>query len=384
MSQEQKQTALGIVAKTGLTVLILALIIGGLVGLYASNIFTMVAAGAAMGGPPPVSVATTDVSEMEWPVESTAIGSISALKGVILSVESPGIISELSFKSGKPVEAGTQLIQLDDRSERAELEAAQAAEELAELSVDRSRQLLERKTISQAEFDAADAEYKQAVAQVANIEAMIEKKKLMAPFDGLLGIRRVNVGQYLNPGDEVVSLVSMDPINVTFFMPQKALGYLKKGLEVQVSSDAFSGEVITGELAAMEARVDQSTRMIEVQAKLPNPDGVLRVGMFVSVKIDLAPPRRVMAVPASSVLYASFGNSIYTVTPSEDGETYAANQKFVKLGERRGDFVEVLEGLEANERVVTDGAFKLYPGANVILQDERAPVAELEPTPKDS
>ncbi|MGB0259107.1 MAG: efflux RND transporter periplasmic adaptor subunit, partial [Coraliomargarita sp.] len=295
MSQEQKQTALGIVAKTGLTVLILALIIGGLVGLYASNIFTMVAAGAAMGGPPPVSVATTDVSEMEWPVESTAIGSISALKGVILSVESPGIISELSFKSGKPVEAGTQLIQLDDRSERAELEAAQAAEELAELSVDRSRQLLERKTISQAEFDAADAEYKQAVAQVANIEAMIEKKKLMAPFDGLLGIRRVNVGQYLNPGDEVVSLVSMDPINVTFFMPQKALGYLKKGLEVQISSDAFSGEVITGELAAMEARVDQSTRMIEVQAKLPNPDGVLRVGMFVSVKIDLAPPRRVMA-----------------------------------------------------------------------------------------
>ncbi|MGB0413873.1 MAG: efflux RND transporter periplasmic adaptor subunit [Coraliomargarita sp.] len=384
MSQEQKQTALGIVAKTGLTVLILALIIGGLVGLYASNIFTMVAAGAAMGGPPPVSVATTDVSEMEWPVESTAIGSISALKGVILSVESPGIISELSFKSGKPVEAGTQLIQLDDRSERAELEAAQAAEELAKLSVDRSRQLLERKTISQAEFDAADAEYKQAVAQVANIEAMIEKKKLMAPFDGLLGIRRVNVGQYLNPGDEVVSLVSMDPINVTFFMPQKALGYLKKGLEVQISSDAFSGEVTTGELAAMEARVDQSTRMIEVQAKLPNPDGVLRVGMFVNVKIDLAPPRRVMAVPASSVLYASFGNSIYTVTPSEDGETYAANQKFVKLGERRGDFVEVLEGLEANERVVTDGAFKLYPGANVILQDERAPVAELEPTPKDS
>lgn len=383
MSQEQKQTALGIVVKTGLTILILLVIIGALVGLYASNIFTMIAAGAEQG-PPPVSVATTEVSEMEWPVEASAIGSISALKGVTLSVESPGIISELSFKSGKPVKAGTQLIQLDDRSERAELEAAKAAEELAKLSVDRSRQLLERKTISQAEFDAADAEYKQAVAQVANIEAVIEKKKLVAPFDGLLGLRRVNVGQYLNSGDGVVSLVSMDPINVTFFMPQRALSYLEKDLDVEVTSDAFPGEVIAGQLDALEAQLDESTRMIEVQAKLPNPDGVLRVGMFVNVRINEAPPRKVRAVPASSVLYASYGNSIYTVTATEDGAGYAASQKFVKLGERRGDFVEVLEGLEADERVVTDGAFKLYPGATVLLEDDRAPTAQLEPTPEDS
>lgn len=383
MSQEQKQTASGVVAKTALTIFILIVIVGAIGGFFYTNIASMMAAGAEQG-PPPVSVATTDVSEMEWPVESTAIGSISALKGVILSVESPGIISELSFRSGKPVEAGTQLIQLDDRSEQAELEAAKAAEGLAKLSLDRSRQLLERKTISQAEFDAADAEYKQAVAQVANVEAVIEKKKLVAPFDGLLGIRRVNVGQYLNPGDEVVSLVSQDPINVTFFMPQKSLSYLEKGLEVEVTSDTFPDQAITGQLAALEAQVDASTRMIEVQAKLPNPDGHLRVGMFVNVRIDKAPPRAVRAVPASSVLYASYGNSIYTVTPAEGGSGYAASQKFVKLGERRGDFVEVLEGLEANDRVVTDGAFKLYPGATVVLQDERAPVAQLEPTPEDS
>ena len=252
------------------------------------------------------------------------------------------------------------------------------------MSVERARRLLERQTISQAEYDAADAEYKQALAQVANVEALIEKKKLFAPFDGLLGIRRVNVGQYLNPGDEVVSLVSQDPINVTFFMPQKALTFLQKGLDVEVRSDAFPGEVMTGKLAAMEARVDSATRMIEVQAMLPNPDGVLRVGMYVKVRIDEAPPRRVLAVPASAVLYASYGNSIYTVAAAEDGSAYSASQKFVKLGERRGDFVEVLEGLEVTERVVTDGAFKLYPGATVMLQDERAPVAQLEPTPEDS
>jgi membrane fusion protein (multidrug efflux system) len=373
----------GFVAKTLLTLIVILVIVGTLVGLFVSNIQTMIAAGE-LQGPPRASVATADVSEMQWPVEATAIGSISALKGVILSVESPGIITDLSFKSGQPVQQGTQLMQLDDRSEQAELESARAAADLTKLSVDRSRQLLERKTISQAEFDVADAEYKQAVARVANVEAMIEKKQVVAPFDGLLGIRRVNVGQYLNPGDTVVSLVSMDPINVTFFMPQKALAYLQKGLPVEVTSDAFEGQVIAGKVGALEAQVDQATRMIEVQAMLPNPDGILRVGMFVNVRVEREKPRAVRAVPASAVLYASFGNSIYVVNPAKEGEGMVATQKFVRLGERRGDYVEVIDGLDAADRIVTDGAFKLYPGAPVILQDDRAPVPQLAPTPADA
>lgn len=372
-----------IVLKTVITLGILLGIVLVLGGFYALNIKSMIDSGSGMG-PRPVAVASANVETMQWPVETAAIGSVSPLRGVILSVESPGIITELSFKSGRLIKAGDPLIQLDDSSERAELAAAEATAELAKLSLDRSRQLLERNTISQAEFDAADAEYKQAIAQVNNIHAIIDKKRLVAPFDGLLGIRRVNIGQYLNPGDEVVSLVSVDPINVTFFMPQKALSYLEQGLEVTVTSDAFPGETMTGKLAALEARVDAATRMIEVQAKMPNPDGILRVGMFVNVRLDQAPPRPVKAVPASSVLYASYGNSIYTVGQAEEGEGMIAHQKFVKLGERRGDFVEVVDGLERGERIVTDGSFKLYPGAPVMLQDDRAPEPKLDPTPQDS
>ena len=380
MSQQNlKQIAL----KTFVMLGILIAIVVVLGGLFATNIKSMSDSGKD-AGPRLVAVASAVVEEMEWPVETTAIGSISPLRGVILSMESPGIITDLSFRSGSLIKKGEQLLQMDDSSELAELAATEATAELAKLSLERSRQLLERNTISQAEFDAADAEYKQAVAQVKNIQSIIDKKRLVAPFDGLLGIRRVNIGQYLNPGDEVVSLVAVDPINVTFFMPQKALSYLDKGLAVHVTSDAFPGETITGKLAALEARVDEATRMIEVQAKMPNPDGVLRVGMFVNVRLDQAPPRAVQAVPASSVLYASYGNSIYSIVKAEEGEGLVANQKFVKLGERRGDFVEVLDGLELGERIVTDGAFKLYPGASVMLQDDRAPEPQLDPTPKDS
>lgn len=369
--------------KTLLTVLLLAAIVGMIGGLFYTNIRRMKLAGSHTE-PPPIAVASCGIETMEWPVEARAIGSVSALNGVMLSLESAGLITELSFKSGAMVRKGDTLIRLDDSSEVAELAAAQANAELARLSLERSRQLLDRKTISQAEFDAANTAYKQAVAQLKKITAIINKKKLIAPFDGLLGIRRVNLGQYLNPGDPVVSLIAVDPINVTFFMPQKALSYLQQGLDVTIRSDAFLGIEMIGKLAALDARVDEATRMIEAQALMPNPDGVLRVGMFVNVTIDQAPPRDVLAVPASSVLYASYGNSIYTITSAESGGGFVVNQKFVKLGERRGDFIEVLEGLEPGERIVTDGAFKLYPGASVNLQDERAPRAELAPIPKDS
>jgi membrane fusion protein (multidrug efflux system) len=378
-----KNKVISFTQKSLVTVAILAAIVGVLVYFFKTNIEAMGEAGKMMG-PPPVAVATADVSEMEWPVESAAIGTITPVQGVTLSVEVPGTITELSFESGQPVQQGDVLAKLDSRSERAQLSAAEAASNLAKLSLDRSKQLLERKTISQAEFDAADAEYKQALANVQNIKSAIDKKEIVAPFDGRLGIRRINLGQYLNAGEAVVSLQSIDPIYVSFYLPQKELAYLKVGLPVQTTSDAFPGQQIIGEISALAAEVDASSRMIEVQATLPNPDGLLAAGMFVNVRIEQADPRPLQAVPASSVLYASYGNSIYTVIPVEGGQGYTASQKFVKLGERRGDFVEVIEGLELNERVVTDGAFKLYPGASLILQDERAPVAQLNPVPTDS
>jgi membrane fusion protein (multidrug efflux system) len=371
------------VLKTVITVVILAVVIGSLIGLKAIQVGEIMAAIPNLQ-PPPASVSTTRVRSMEWSVESSAIGTITPVQGVMLSVESAGIITELAFESGQFVSQGDLLLKLDTRSEAAQLAAANAAADLAKISLDRSQQLLGRKTISQAEFDAADAGYKQAIANVANIEAAIEKKRVIAPFDGRLGIRRVNLGEYLTPGAEVVSLQSTDPIYTNFYLPQRDLAYLKVGLEVAIDTDAFPGLVKTGKISAIAAEVDGVTRMVEVQATLPNPDGQLAAGMFVNVRIARDAPRQVSAVPASAVIYASFGNSIYVVEPDESGEGFIATQKFVRLGERRGDFVEVLEGLELGDRVVSAGGLKLMSGAPVIIHDGTEPEAQLQPTPADA
>jgi membrane fusion protein (multidrug efflux system) len=371
------------VIKMLITVVILAVVIGALVGLKAIQIGEIMAAIPNLQ-PPPASVSTTTVRSMDWPVESTAIGTIEPVQGVMLSVESAGVVTELAFESGQTVATGDLLLKLDTRSEVAQIAAAQAAADLAKISLDRSRQLLGRKTISQAEFDAADAEYKQAVANVANLEAVIEKKRIVAPFAGRLGIRRVNLGEYLTPGAEVVSLQSTDPIYANFFLPQRDLAYLKVGLEVEIIVDAFPGNVKTGKISAIAAEVDTATRMIEVQATLPNPQGELAAGMFVNVRIARAAPRQVHAVPASSVIYASFGNSIYVVEPAEAGEGFIATQKFVRLGERRGDFIEVIEGLDLGDRVVSAGGLKLMSGAPVTINDGTEPEAQLDPTPDDA
>ena len=329
-------------------------------------------------------MATAEVSQMKWPVESSAIGTITPVQGVTLSFGSSGTVATLAFSSGQVVVQGDVLATLDASSERARLAAAEAAFDLAKLRFERSERLLSKKTISQAEYDGTEAEYRQAAANVRSLEADISKKQVVAPFDGRLGIRRINLGQYLNAGDSVVSLQSIDPVHVTFHLPQKDVSYLKVGLPVVTSSDAFPGQKWTGEVFAINSELDPQTRMIEIQALLPNAAGRLSIGMFVNVRMERSRPREIHAVPASSVVYASYGNSIYTVMPSEESESYIARQRFVKLGERRGDFVEVLEGLDPNERVVTGGAFKLYPGAAVVMNDDQAPAFELNPNPKDS
>lgn len=378
-----KNKILSFFVKTFVTLLILGVVLGALVGLKAIQIGEIMEAVPNMQ-PPPASVGTTTVSSMEWPVESSAIGTITPVQGVTLSVESAGLVTELKFESGQRVQKGDLLLTLDTQSELAQLAAAEAAANLANISLERSKQLLARKTISQAEFDAADAEYKQAMANVANIKAVIDKKRIVAPFDGRLGIRRVNLGEYLNPGVEVVSLQSTDPIYVSFHMPQRDMAYLAEGLEVEARSDAFPEQVVLGKITAMAAEVNNATRMIEVQATLPNPKGQLAPGMYVNVQIARSQPRQVQAVPTSSVLYASYGNSIYVVESAEEGAGHIATQKFVQLGERRGDYIEVLDGLDLGDRVVSAGAFKLMPGAPVTPNDGREPVATLDPNPDDA
>ncbi|ADE53184.1 efflux RND transporter periplasmic adaptor subunit [Coraliomargarita akajimensis] len=378
-----KNKFVSILLKSVVTLVILAVIVGAIVGLKAVQIGEIMAAVPTMQ-PPPASVATANPQRMDWPVESKAVGTVTPVQGVTLSVESPGIITELSFESGQDIEQGDVILKLDTRSERAQLSAAEAARDLAKISLERSSQLLDRKTISQAEFDAADAEYKQAVANVENIIAAIEKKEIVAPFDGRLGIRRVNLGEYLNPGTSVVSLQSTDPIYVSFYLPQKDLSYLEVGLEVLAESDAYPEVDFIGTISAVAAEVNDASRMIEVQATLPNPDGRLTAGMFVNVSIARSQPRSVMAVPSSAVLYASYGNSIYVVMPAEEGDGLIAEQKFVRLGERRGDFVEVLEGLSLEDNIVSAGAFKLIPGAPVAVSEGREPEYDVNPDPDDA
>lgn len=372
-----------ILLKTFLVIVLIAVIAGAIAGIKALQIKSMIEMGSKMG-PPVQAVATAEVESFEWTVESNAIGTIEAVRGVMLSVDSPGVIASIDFESGQSVAAGDLLLTLDTQSEEAELASVVAAAELAEINLERSGTLLERNTISQSEFDVVNAEYKQAQAQVANIEARILKKRIVAPFDGVLGIRRVNLGQFINSGSEVVSLQSMDPIYATFYLPQQELAFLKTGLKVGVESDAYPARVFEGTVTAIAAEVDPQTRMIEVQAQLANPEGDLKVGMYVQVSLLHPEAREVQAVPATAVIYAPFGNTIYTVVPATEGEGFVAKQNFVELGERRGDYIEVLSGLDGEERVVISGGFKLYPFAPVKMNDERAPKASLSPNPEDA
>ena len=371
------------ITKTIVTVLILAAIVGSIVGVKATQIMALIAAGEAFV-PPPEAVASAPIEQQTWIIESKAIGTVVPVKGVTLSTELPGTITEVFFESGQAVEARAPIVKLDTSVEEAQLASAEAAAELAEINLNRSRNLLSNNTISQSEFDATEAQDRQSAAQVKKLQATIAKKTLAAPFDGRLGIRQVNIGQYLNAGTPIVSLQSIDPIYVSFFLPQNALTFLDEGLVAHATSEAFEGQTVEGEITAIAAEIDVDTRMIEVQATFPNESGLLKPGMFVNIAVEHPEARDVLAVPATAVLYASFGNSIYVVVPQTEGEGLTVEQKFVKLGKTRGDFVEILAGLEAEDRIVTAGAFKLRPGIAITLQDDRAPKVSLDPTPSDS
>lgn len=364
--------------KLFITVVGLAVVIGVIVGIKAIQINTMIAAGK-QAGPPPESVATQVVTQRQWRDHTDVIGTITPVQGVMLAVESPGVVREIRFDSGQLVQAGDVLLALDSRSEAAELAAAKAIAELARINQERSAQLLARKTISQAEYDASDAEYKQAVAQVDKIQAVLAKKKIVAPFKGRLGIRQVNLGEYLNPGQPVVSLQSTDPIYVSFNLPQKALSFVREGFVVNVTSDVFPDRTLSGKITAIAAEVNTLTRMVEMQATLSNKEGLLAAGMYVQVSVQQPETRLAYGVPATAIVYASYGNSVFTVVPNEDGEGHVVKQNFVRLGQRQGDYVEVVEGLDADARVVVAGAFKLRSGMAVVLNDEAAPESKLDP-----
>jgi membrane fusion protein (multidrug efflux system) len=279
------------------------------------------------------------------------------------------------------------LVELDNRQERAQLAAAIARRDLALLNLERSRRLLEREVIARADADRFEAEAKQAEAEVREIQAMIDRKTIRAPFAGVLGLRQVNLGQYLTAGHPVVPLQSMDPVYVNFSLPQQDVQMLRIGAEVRVTADSIAFGGAAGRITAINSVVDEATRNVEVQATFENPHGRLRPGMFVDVRVDLGHSASVVALPASAIHYAPYGNSVFIVddVKGPDGKTYrGVRQQFVRLGGTRGDQVAVASGVEPGQEVVTSGVFKLRNGAAVFVDNRTQPANDPAPLPEDS
>ncbi len=365
----------------------LLLLIGVLAGVKLLQFKTLIAAGASFA-PPPETVTTSTVQQDRWQPTLNAIGSVVAVQGVTLSAEEAGTVRRIAFESGEKVREKQLLVEFDLEVEQAQLRAAEASAELARANLARARELRPKNMMSQADLDAANAQAKQAEAQIDNYRAVIAKKTLHAPFAGRAGIRQINIGQFLNAGDPIVSLQSLDPVYVDFALPQQRLAQLKVGMTVRVVSDAFPGQTFSGELSAINPEVELATRNVRLRATLANPQALLRPGMFVTVAAELPDTEPVLMIPATAVLYAPYGDSVFVVEEKKDEKTGAVgkvlNQRFVHLGRTRGDFVVVTSGLEAGQTIVTTGVFKLRNGMSVVVDNKLAPDFQLAPRPANS
>ena len=370
-----------------ITLVGLAVVIGILGGIKGLQIDRMIAQGSQMV-PPPEPVTTAVARTEAWESVLTSVGSLAAVQGVTVTAELAGKIVNIAFKPGTLARAGDLLVQQDTSSEEAQLRATEATVALAKLNLERLGKLLSERTISQSQFDNADAQFKQAVAQSDNIRATIAKKTIRASFAGRLGIRLVNVGQMLNPGDAIVSLQSLDPIFVDFLLPQQQLAQVQTGLPVRVVTDAMLGEVVDGKITAINPQVDSATRNIRIQATIPNAEERLRPGMFVNVAVVLPAKTKVLCIPATAVLYAPYSDSVFVVEEKTDEKSgkagKAVRQQFAQLGEKRGDFVAIVSGLKEGDTVVSTGVFKLRNGQSVIEDNTLAPEFKIAPTPDDN
>jgi membrane fusion protein, multidrug efflux system len=337
--------------------------------------------------PPPDAVTTIVAARETWPVTIAAIGTVAAVQGVTVSADLPGVVDRIAFESGRTVRAGDILVQLDTRQEQAQLAAAEAQLELARLNYERMKGLVEQDAVSRAEFDTAAAGDKQAEARVREIRATIARKTIRAPFTGVLGIRQANLGQYLNAGDAIVPLQSLNPIYVNFGIPQQQAGAARRGSIVRVMAGEAAGHEFTGRVSAVNSIVDETTRNVQVQAALENPGGTLRPGMFVQAQLSQGANETVVALPASAINYAPYGDSVFVVTDLKDasGRTYrGVRQQVVKLGAARGDQIAVLSGINPGEEIVTSGVFKLRNGAPIRVNNRVQPANNPAPKPEDS
>ena len=370
-----------IISVIGLIVLVAVL--GGVKGLQINR---MIAQGKQYV-PPPETVTAAVARSARWPSVLTAVGSLEAVQGVMVTAELTGKVVKIAFEPGSTVKTGDLLVQQDTSSEAAQLRSAEASMELARLNLERAKELLPQKVITPSNYDSAEAEFKQAAAQVDAIRATIAKKTIRAPFAGRLGLRQINLGQTLNDGDTIVSLQAMDPMFVNFQLPQQELAKIRQGLPVRLTSDALPGETVEGAITAVNPQVDSDTRNIRIQATVANTREHLRPGMFVNVTLALPDVQMVLTIPSTAVLYAPYSDSVFIVEnkPNDTGDTSESvvRQQFVRLGEKRGDFIAVLSGLKEGETVVSTGAFKLRNGQSVVVDNTLSPDFKLAPNPQE-
>lgn len=373
--------------KVTIAILIVVGVVGGLAGIKVMQIKTLVNAGKSYA-PPPESVSSAVAHEEKWQGTLAAIGSVMPAQGVTVTPEIAGIVREINFEPGAVVAKGDLLIKLDTSSEEAQLRALSAQEELAKLNVTRERTLREQNMVSQSELDAAEATLKQNKANADAVRTVIEKKTIRAPFAGRLGIRQVNLGQYLEAGKPIVSLQSLSPVFVDFSLPQQELARLNTGMPVRVTTDAYPGRKFSGVLTVINPDLDSATRSLGLQATLTNEDQALRPGMFVRAEVLLPEEQNVLVIPATSILSAPYGDSVFVIesNPATNNikEHLSVRPQFVRVGRAHGDFISIETGLKAGDRVVSSGLFKLRGGMTVIENNEIAPKSAMKPNPADS
>lgn len=361
--------------------LLLVLLVGGLVGF---NIFRgkMIAQFFANNKPPPTSVTVAEAKSEVIPNLLTAVGDLAAVHQVNVTSDVNGRITEILFKAGADVKAGTPLVQLFDGPEQGDLASFKAQATVASLQLDRAKQLASRQFGPQATVDTAQAAFDQANAGIAKTEAIISQKLVRAPFDGELGVRRVEVGQYLTAGTQIVSLTDLSNLYANFTIPEKDSGQLKVGHSVRIKVDAYPGRQFEGKITTIEPQVSTDTRNIRVQATIPNPDKILKPGMFTSTTVVLPDKPPVVTIPETAVDYTLYGDSVFLITEKkgDDGKTgLVATRTFVQVGNRIEGRVEILKGLKPNDRVVAVGQLKLQSPSAVTISADPAPPIPAQP-----
>jgi len=338
--------------------------------------------------PGPQTVSTTKAQLLDWQPQLNAVASLSPVRGVDLSSEIAGLVRQVSFHSGQNVKAGEVLVELNADVERAQMRTLEAAVDLAELVLARDKAQLAAQAVSQAQVDADTADLKSKRAQLAQAQATLDKKTVRAPFAGRLGISTVVPGQYLNVGDKIVTLQTLQPIYADFSLPQQRLSQLSVSQRVQLRTDAYPGQTFAGRINAISPKVDTGTRNVQVQATLDNPQAKLLPGMFGNLGVNVGEPMRTLTLPQAAITYNPYGATVFVIKPAEkagpDGKKpLQASQVFVTTGETRGDQVAVTKGLQAGDEVVTSGQLKLKNGTPVLIDNSVQPLSQADPKPQE-